>query len=856
MHVNLKAQTRKLIDPALNAWWDFRCTERYWRLRNIVGVVNFYVRRWAFNTQLQVEQTTTAASDSWAIIRGAISSLLWAVLLFFVLTGAEDIFRNYLPSVHGWSIKATNWLAQLFSSELKMNEEMYANLLGGVASVSGVFLGLYFTAISIGVGQQLGVLSPRVRHLIVTERKGSLYIKLLTTLTSLSFLLWANAATLGNTSYPAVLFIVVFSLFVVSAFYPLGLQSFFMADPNSIAIPVFQSIYGTLRRMHTRSLHSTHPSFDKYYRTKTISDLHLLQEIGNLALSTQRRDHAQLSVLLGNLYNQVLYYVDFKHSVESSSQWYSRTRLHDDLLMMDDVKGRMLEQFGHIPDPKEEPDPNWLEDAALTFTESILKDLHSRKDIDGFIELLPTIRAFVGHLANRWEVDLALATYRLLKKYAEPVYNDSSLQFTTRLHLAEGTAILQIDIIQQCLQRVVSPKISEEVELLTDSVFRKRPSRLGLVLPAVKSQIENLRTRLSIEKQIEGSLFTPRWYVSQLIAKSYAEQVNILFDKLAAIPEVPKFDKEKASTYEDAAILIFITQYALQAATRLSGHEHYYSSFTAGLKAFEKIPDLPIGPFKDGANTANFNKTSGKAFDLLGDLLLPVFKEKRDKNLPDFFGLAYYQLANELFRLLKDNEHARFSALYPKVLAAAFFARERIMEEYGHLEDMTKVRFALEPIYDLMTIGSYAAFFSEIHSNRAFYDTTISAWSKVLKLLNVKADKCEWLLAIYGIMRGDFRIISRASIRFYWEQQFREILEEQHFISRDRFSWREEENNGPTTPWLKALCRGGREPHDNLCEVFLAIFLPALGASDNAMAKLKSRFFDEIKEKGDTDEIP
>jgi hypothetical protein len=271
------------------------------------------------------------------------SSLLWAVLLFFVLTGAEEVFRNYLPTLHDWSVTATDRLARLFSSELKMKNEMYANLMGGVASVTGVFLGLYFTAISIGVGQQLGVLSPRVRHLIVTERKGNLYIKLLTTLTALSFLLWANVTSLGNSSYPAVFFVVVFSLFVVLAFYPLGLQSFFMADPHAIAIPVFQSIYGTLRRIQKRSASSAHPSFDKYYRTKTIADLRILQEIGNLALSAQRRDHAQLSSLLGNLYNQVLYYLDFKHSVESSSQWYSRTHLHEDLLMMDDVKGKMLE---------------------------------------------------------------------------------------------------------------------------------------------------------------------------------------------------------------------------------------------------------------------------------------------------------------------------------------------------------------------------------------------------------------------------------------------------------------------------------------------------------------------------------
>lgn len=847
---------RKVLDPFFNLWWNFQCRDSYWRLRNSVRLGDFYTRRWFFNARLRIEQTQTTALDSWGIVRKALGSLAWALVLFFILSCAEPLMRRLFPGVHFLLVEFTDAFLDLVGSKPNMREESYSNFLGGVASVGGVFLGLYFTAVSIGVGQQIGTLSPRLRRLIVTERKGSFYIRLLTTLTALSFLLWANAAALNNFSYPAIVFVAGFGLLVITAFYPLGLQSFFLAEPSSIAIPVFQSIHVTLKRIRRNPGQSIHPSFDSFYRRQTVENLHTLEEIGALALSPQRIDRQQLSNVLGNLYNQVIYYLEFKHAIESTSQWYSRNRVHDDYLMVDDVKGSLLEQFGHIPMPEEQPNPDWLEHEVLSFTEVILKEFSLRKDIDGLTQIIVTIRNYVAALSRRWELDSALAVYDVIKKHAEPICSDSTLSFLSRLGLVDAISGTQIDIIQQCLQQVVGENANDAIERLTDLVFGLPVDKRILILPKVKGQIENLVVKIAIEKKVEGKQFTPRWYVSQIIAQSYAEQVIELYTKLITIPLTPAKDK-KTLTADEASILAMHLQRVIEAVSRLKGQVVNYGSFAKELKKYEKIPDLVIPILDEKPSVVILEEILDKSFDLLGDLILPVFKDRRDKKLPDFFGLAYSQLIKELFMQISSNEFARFSKLYIKVLTAAFAARERLDGEYSHVQDVIqRTAVAHKPVMDLMVLGAHAAIYSEIHSNVSLKETVIEAWKVVLATF--KLDQA-WLKSVYILIDSDFRMRNFSQDRFAWQRELERKLRELKFLKEDQFSsHRPSEVVVPGGPLLRALCREGHGPTEDFCEIFSAVYLPLLGTTPEEMKKINSQFYRRLKEKlsGGSNETP
>ncbi|MDR3559130.1 MAG: hypothetical protein P4L58_01870, partial [Candidatus Pacebacteria bacterium] len=307
-------------------------------------------------------------------------------------------------------------------------------------------------------------------------------------------------------------------------------------------------------------------------------------------------------------------------------------------------------------------------------------DYSKRKDVEGLIYIASCLRRYVDGLAARLEVGFALEVFQLLNKYTKPVYSDPELPCPSRLQLSDCTAILQIDIVQQSMLRIVDANPNKEIEALADAVFKRNGRTPISTLPATKILVESLAAKVSSERDIEGRVISPRWYIAQLIARSFGEQVDKLFSQLTKIPERPAADLPKPNNFENAAVEILIIQRNMEAVARLISHESKFVRFTQHLKEFEKIKDLPIKNMEEGAATNDFGETMDRCFDRLGDLLLPVFQHHRDIELPDFFGMTYFRLCNELFRQIQENEHARFKQLYPKVLAAAFFCPATVIE--------------------------------------------------------------------------------------------------------------------------------------------------------------------------------
>lgn len=211
---------KRILINIQEKWRDFQSTRTYWKTRYGIKYVVFKLRTTLFHTVRRVEGYQSTTKIIFQIAVSGLGSVFWSIFLFFALTTLEYILRQHFPDIHAAGIDLTNKFLTVFESNSDIKRDGYTAFMGGVASISGIFLGLYFTAVSIGVGQQIDQLSPNLRMLIVNERFGTRYVRLLTILTALSLLLWFNSTALDNQSLLPTLFVLIFTLILIGGVDP------------------------------------------------------------------------------------------------------------------------------------------------------------------------------------------------------------------------------------------------------------------------------------------------------------------------------------------------------------------------------------------------------------------------------------------------------------------------------------------------------------------------------------------------------------------------------------------------------------------------------------------------------------
>ena len=178
--------------------------------------------------QLRDKLSNTAAEALYwrALSRGVVLPIIFAIVFSLVLY----VFEENLPFFTNISWVGNSIIGKILLHP--MNKDAYVAMLTTIASVVGVFLGLYFTAVSTVISNAYSSVSGDVRELILRDRLGNKYVNLLAFLIALSVVLLAFSTMKITTLHLAIFVLVILSCLAIFAFVNLGVRMFFLSDPT------------------------------------------------------------------------------------------------------------------------------------------------------------------------------------------------------------------------------------------------------------------------------------------------------------------------------------------------------------------------------------------------------------------------------------------------------------------------------------------------------------------------------------------------------------------------------------------------------------------------------------------------
>lgn len=762
----------------------------FWRLRTAWMTARFWVAKTSYRLRTRKRSGVQAASTFRGILSQTQNSIFLAVIVGIALHVLGYLVARNYP-----------WI-----DLPKQREDTYATLLGAIASICGVFIALYYTAIAT-VGASIYAVVPNdIRYLLNRDHAGNLYLKFLSFLAYLGLFLIAARIYGFKPSWLALVFVVGCAGVGVFAFVNLGQRAFNLFDPTRLAGAIFRDMHKDLEAAKLGGYRWWDSPFQNAARRRMDKQLGTLSTLADYVASKQHLRMASYPELAKAAVYFLMNYQRAKRATPANSAWYEPRPVHPDWYRAHYSDVKVAVETGTSLNYVQDRDPLWVERRILPILYTYVSCSVEQGNLDDLGTMGGVIQEYLqvlfedGEISRGLEVlsEMGEAIFKAIK--AVPVADAAKLETSLKIvGVAEVLASMPVfcivtyrDALPQFQPDTISSKIAGVRWQQRGSIYKADiPVRL---LP----QAEDFGPKLAFERAVYDRQITPNWYiVDMLMAREsarFVENGKLLTEKLPAIYETWK-DLAK-SLNSPWAYMGFVSR-EWEFVHKLERFIELYKKAGETAVAARKVISLK---WKD----ANFHQME-KAQQLLqrklyiemAGCIQEYSSVARPASYPDCVGQFMHAAADGILAALAANDAELVKALYTPYQEACLaryaqsnFAGTADVEVMGR-----EFRAAGDIILDLFCISGYAMLLSEYHKNPDLWKGVTDAWGGYFD-----GERGIKRIAHFTVMLkaldSEIGTTQREILRTNWEIAINNVL---RTIPRRHESW-PVEDGGPLRP--------------------------------------------------------
>jgi hypothetical protein len=834
----------------------FGSSPRFWRLRRRLLGWRLGFLGSVFRARHAAAETSTSASALRALLQNTAISLGLACLLVVALALLQGN-------------------ADRLASDLSLgalDPSAYDSLLETVAAATGVFLALYFTAVSAIAASIYANVPHDIRSLIVGDRLGNVYVRLVAFTMALCVLLLVVHATGGN-SYrlapPIVGLLAVFSIF---AFIRLGRHAFYLADPTHLAETIAESFESQTARALHGSWRWDVPEVQAHFRRVAAASLATLSSLLRIATEQEhlRGPSARTLFLRTNLL--LARYLARRYRIPTKSRWFGERYEHPQWFLADSTTLQSAANLAGTLPPTKVPDVFWVENEIVpglieAVASAIAEDLQSGSPGTG-LETLSALSTSWDQFGANWSAEEALRLTRELSDQVLGVLCSGGGERRGPIGPAIGDALGLVPIaLELGFHRTLEPMpINELDHRLIAAKWSESESPYLMRLPrAVIAALEDLEAGVRFEHDAGATedTRTPPWYVREVAFFHYERemqtQITALLDFHASWFTETADRLSEAGRLEAAAAVL---TRGLESAWKLERHLPHWRAALEALHARGERVDFHR-PEWDWDAWSDQVEAMGVQIQLAITRSIPGLSElERSDEIPDYLGQAVHLSAEACIDALRVGDIERFRPLFAAYFYGALLVTERVREAVQGQRPEQAVTWMTQPVLDAVDLSGYALIYSELHQNPALWDVCRDIWDAYLR----GADGAERLQTIASWIAFENRRLGfspRGMVRQGWERGLSRALAEfprgapqgGRFFAPGRV-----EHPSPLIRHIAPSDDMIGMLHGEATEVFVALYLAKLdapaeldfGLRDGLAEELQEAFADE-DEAGDGD---
>ena len=761
-------------------------TRVFWRARGAVSYLVFVGSLILFGMRSRIKEESTTTISLLSLLRLTLRDLILAILLAVVLQAVDPHLSPWFTAL-GFTIP---------------KQSDYGTLLATVIGVGGVFIGLYYAAIS-AIGSRIYATVPNnIRDLFARERIGSAYMRFLAVLTYFGVCLLAfHSVGLAAVISAVPLFLIAAGLAIIG-FGRLGTRAFYLFDPTILSNRLFEELDQCHTQVQAGSYRWADRSFQVYAHRMAQASVDTLTTVADLTAHEEHLNGHPFAGLCGNLLSFLLGYAVAKRSIPTESEWYQARYVHPDWYRTGDTETSIGHQTSTGLQPQAVRDRDWLESATLPIVKRCIEVNMSHGRYSIVSELLERLTVYVEGLAAQQRVETALTLVAdVFSWFEKPLFVNApqadGKELLEYLDICDRLARMPIGVlvaygeIAETLSRELVVRRIGEIEWKS----QKGIYRAGFGLHALE-RLEWLRPRLNFEVRVEGRMVTPPWYIQELITQKEVENLHRVFSC---------FYGEAAALYEGWEKTTEAGGHWWLSAAIMARESEYWNKLNHRTGAlFQKWSDLvrdrriegldwPSVEVEDLSNMKDRRVKALLKSMAEGNIRLSVLS--RPESYPDFSGRFLHDVGEALLDAMWRNDSDTVDDIFHSYFVGSLLQFDRLKptDITAAGRDMVDIKVAASPLLDLMEISGYAYLISEYYDTTVMKETVANEWDKYLT--QATAPRIKFLAASVALTESSFELPHRSINRTRWrqvaERRFVELERKEILRGKDGSGWPE-----------------------------------------------------------------
>ena len=728
-----------------------------WKIRAAGSRLLFTLHSLLFRSGHRFHNAATATRSLTSLVRLTAGDLFLATIAAIALQYTRPYAALWLPP----------------SVTILTPDSPYSNLLTAAVGLGGLFIGLYYAAIA-SVGTSGYADAPNnIRDLLAYETVGHAYMRFVSILTLMSFLL-LTFHVLGYPPVPLAALLISFGTgLAILGFVYLGTRAFNLLDPTVLCDVVVLRLHRHCTQVQAGSYRWSDPSFQEHAHLAARDNMTTLALLSDIIAPAQHLNGRPFVNLCKKLLSFLMWYESAKNRIPTDSRWYTRRYVHPHWYHMSDTTTSLAHDTGTMVPPHTTSDKRWIESSTLAIVRRCLEVNVNHERYELVNELLLRLNDYCALLAREDQVEVSCQLVRAIASWCSGPYTRDPARSpdiaSHQVTICELLAVMPTNVLLAYSQ-VLRANTSSFTRRHLQQISWARPLSLYRVgFPEhVVTELEWLRPRLEFEVKVEGRMVTPLWYIQERLALKNAEHVR------GAITAVVD---DFCNHFRDLIQLAGGAQGGWLAAVFISREQEYLKKLNGAWKElFSCWADVGRPRRVEGLPTIDQDafvaKKDGEELQVLQSMAeasVALGRLERPKNYPDFGGQFLHSVGEALLSAAAANEPGIIGALFGRYLTASVLQFERLRPENDEArwrqERATKV--AVAPLLDAMDLAGYVILFAERYDNAALSEPVRVAWDGYVRQ---QREVLETMASAVRLTESAFELAHRSIVRAGWKQ--------------------------------------------------------------------------------------
>jgi hypothetical protein len=666
----------------------------------------------------------------------------------------------------------------------KLDANAYNSMLEAIASVTGVFLALYFTAVSAVAAAVYASVPHDIRALMLRDRLGNVYVAGVAFTMALSILLLLVHAAAGAAYRLALPVVAVLALFSIFAFIRLGQRAFSLYDPTRLAVVVIREFGSWFGRAKFGGWRWDVPEFQDHYRKQARRSVSTLASLMRIAADQQHLRGESNRYVIRSAVGLLASYLTGLHEVPTQSRWFGQRYEHQQWYLAGSTELEMATNTESSLQPKTVPDATWVEDALVDpLVASVKDDVRNKRLEDAYLtmELYPRLLELFGDAwatseGLRWSKDLCDGIVDLVS--GNDFKDEPRSPYLAGL--LDTAAMLPMSVELGINRKIDDLDVPALGKRIRESDWSKEgtPYRFDLPSNAVRA-MEEAQSGIAFEYAADAPspTRTPGWYVEEVTFVAFEKDLKAELDSL--VDSLCKWyptaaDRLLAAEKLDAAAAVLSR--GLEVAWKLERHVVRWREAIEELRAEGARVDFKRPEWVWDDYDKKIRELRLGVLERLARAIPALALQERRDDVPDYFGYAVHRTGEACYDALANDDAKFFAKLFPAYFIGSLFASERVKAEVGDLFPEQALTWIFEPVLDCLDLSGYAFLYSELHQNPKLWESCKSQWDKYFA--QDGRERLERLAAFSALQQSQYGLTPRSIMRTRWQMALERTLEQ------------------------------------------------------------------------------